>query len=174
MGAKPQQKGDPLDDAGLETAFRTHRDGVFRYLLRRTRHAQHAEDLTQQVFLEATRDRPRVGGSEPPLLAWLYTVARRRLQDDQRRAVTFALPAGELAASDAELRYGREVAEAIRLAMRRMSPEHRDVLAGRLLEGIPFAELAVRYGASEAAMKMRFTRALVELRRELESLGVER
>ena len=124
--------------------------------------------------MEAFRDRPRVGGSEPPLLAWLYTVARRRFQDEQRRAVASALPPGELAVSDVELRYGREVTEAIRLAMRRMSPDHREVLSGRLLEGTPFAELAVRHGASEAAMKMRFTRALRELQRELASLGVER
>jgi RNA polymerase sigma factor (sigma-70 family) len=174
MGAKPQRTGTPLDDDGLETAFRDHRDGVFRYLLRRTRHPERAEDLTQQVFMEAIRNRPRVGGSEPPLLAWLYTVARRRLQDDQRRMVPAALPPGELAVSDSELRYGREVTEAIRQAMRRMSREHRDLLSARLLEGVPFAELAARNGASEAAMKMRFTRALRELQRELAALGVER
>jgi RNA polymerase sigma factor (sigma-70 family) len=172
--AAPQRTGAPLDDVGLEAAFRTHRDGLFRYLLRRTRHPQRAEDITQQVFMEAARDRPRVGGTEPPLLAWLYTVARRRFQDDQRRPVAAALPAGELAVSDGELRYGREVAEAIRLAMLRMSPDHRDVLSGRLLEGVPFAELAVRHGATEAAMKMRFTRAVRELQRELAALGVER
>ena len=104
----------------------------------------------------------------------LFAGRRRRFQDDQRRAVASALPPGELAVSDVELRYGREVDEAIRLAMLRMSPDHRDVLSGRLLEGTPFAELAVRHGASEAAMKMRFTRALRELQRELASLGVER
>jgi len=48
------------------------------------------------------------------------------------------------------------------------------VLSRRLLEGVPFAELASRYGISEGAVKMRFTRGLGELQRELTRLGIER
>jgi RNA polymerase sigma factor (sigma-70 family) len=168
------QVGAPLDDASLERGFREHRDTVFRFLLRRTRHAERAEDLTQQVFLEAARDRPRVGAGEPPLLAWLYTVARRRFLDEGHRPVPAALPQHELGASDDERRYGREVASAIRVSLQRLSAEHRDVLTRRLLEGVPFAELARRYDTTEGAVKMRFTRGLRELRRELEQLGIER
>jgi RNA polymerase sigma-70 factor (ECF subfamily) len=164
----------PLDDASLERGFREHRDTVFRFLLRRTRHAERAEDLTQQVFLEAARDRPRVGASEPPLLAWLYTVARRRFLDEAQRPVPAVLPEHEAGVSDDELRYGREVANAVRVALQRLSAEHRDVLTRRLLEGVPFAELATRHGTTEGAMKMRFTRGLRELKRELEQLGIER
>jgi RNA polymerase sigma-70 factor (ECF subfamily) len=168
------QVGAPLDDASLEAGFRDHRDTVFRFLLRRTRHAERAEDLTQQVFLEAARDRPRVGAGEPPLLAWLYTVARRRFLDEQDRPVAASLPVYEIGVSDDELRYGREVANAIRVALQRLSPEHRDVLNRRLLEGVPFAELAERYDTTEGAVKMRFTRGLRELQRELSELGIER
>jgi DNA-directed RNA polymerase specialized sigma24 family protein len=39
---------------------------------------------------------------------------------------------------------------------------------------VPFAELAARYGMTEGAVKMRFTRGLAELQRELARLGVER
>jgi RNA polymerase sigma-70 factor (ECF subfamily) len=164
----------PLDDASLEEGFRDHRDTVFRFLLRRTRHAERAEDLTQQVFLEAARDRPRVGAGEPPLLAWLYTVARRRFLDEKNLPAPATLVEAELVSTDDALQYGREVARAIRVGMLRLSPEHRDVLTRRLLEGVPFAELAVRYGVSEGAVKMRFTRGLGELQRELAELGVER
>jgi RNA polymerase sigma-70 factor (ECF subfamily) len=166
--------GAPLDDASLEQGFREHRDTVFRFLLRRTRHAERAEDLTQQVFLEAARDRPRVGGGEPPLLAWLYTVARRRFLDDAHRPTPAALADHDPSVEDDELRYGREVANGIRVAMLRLSPEHRDVLSRRLLEGVPFAELALRYAISEGAVKMRFTRGLKELQRELGQLGIDR
>jgi DNA-directed RNA polymerase specialized sigma24 family protein len=84
------------------------------------------------------------------------------------------LPEHEIGVSDDELRYGREIANGIRVAMQRLSPEHRDVLSRRLLEGVPFAELAVRYGTTEGAVKMRFTRGLRELQHELAQLGVER
>ena len=177
MGAKgtpAEQVGAPLDDASLEKGFSDHRDTVFRFLLRRTRHAERAEDLTQQVFLEAVRDRPRVGAGEPPLLSWLYTVARRRFLDESGRPVLAALPEHELGLSDDGLLYGREVAGAIRVALQLLSSEHRDVLSRRLLEGVPFAELASRYGITEGAVKMRFTRGLGELQRELTRLGVER
>jgi RNA polymerase sigma-70 factor (ECF subfamily) len=173
-GTPADPLGGRLDDAGLEAGFREHRDTVFRFLLRRTRHAERAEDLTQQVFLEAARDRPRVGVGEPPLLAWLYTVARRRFLDDQDRPVATSLPAREIGVRDDDLRYGREVAQAIGAAMQRLSPEHREVLGRRLLEGVPFSELAVRYGTTEGAVKMRFTRGLRELQRELALLGIER
>ncbi|MDX6568207.1 MAG: polymerase sigma-70 factor, subfamily [Gaiellales bacterium] len=173
-GTPPGPLGAPLDDASLEEGFRDHRDTLFRFLLRRTRHAERAEDLTQQVFLEAARDRPRVGAGEPPLLAWLYTVARRRYLDEQDRPVPVPLVEAELVSTDEGLQYGRQVAHAIRVGMQRLSPEHRDVLSRRLLEGVPFAELAARYGMTEGAVKMRFTRGLAELQRELARLGVER
>jgi RNA polymerase sigma-70 factor (ECF subfamily) len=173
-GTRPGALGAPLDDASLEKGFRDHRDTVFRFLLRRTRHTERAEDLTQQVFLEAARDRPRIGAGEPPLLAWLYTVARRRYLDERVRPVPASLAGSEAVATDEALQYGRHVANAIRVGMQRLSPEHRDVLSRRLLEGVPFAELAARYGMTEGAVKMRFTRGLAELQRELARLGVER
>ena len=173
-GTRTDPLGAPLDDASLEEGFRAHRDTVFRFLLRRTRHAERAEDLTQQVFLEAARDRPRVGGGEPPLLAWLYTVARRRFLDESGRPAPSALPERELVSTDDALHYGREVANGIRVAMQRISPEHREVLSRRLLEGVPFAEIAERSEMTEGAVKMRFRRGLAELQRELARLGVDR
>ena len=172
-GPPTDPTGPPLDDASLEAGFRDHRDTVFRFLLRRTRHAERAEDLTQQVFLEAARDRPRVGDGEPPLLAWLYTVARRRFLDESDRPTTSALPDRDIVATDDAAHYGREVANGIRVAMQRLSPEHRDVLSRRLLEGVPFAEIAERCDMTEGAVKMRFRRGLAELQRELARLGVE-
>jgi RNA polymerase sigma-70 factor (ECF subfamily) len=172
-GTRTGRLGGPLDDADLEEGYRVHRDTVFRFLLRRTRHAERAEDLTQQVFLEAARDRPRVGAGEPPLLAWLYTVARRRFLDESDRPSAASLPERDLVATDDALHYGREVANGIRIAMQRISPEHRDVLSRRLLEGVPFAEIAERQGMTEGAVKMRFRRGLAELQRELGRLGVE-
>lgn len=162
----------PLDDESLAAGFRNHRDSVFRFLLRRTGHAERAEDLTQQVFLQAARDRPLIGGEEPPLLAWLYTVARRRFLDESYRPIG-PLPDYELGITDDTVHYGREVAAAIRIALRQLTPEHRELLWARLLEGVPFSDLADRYGITEGAVKMRFSRGLRELQLELARLGVE-
>jgi RNA polymerase sigma-70 factor (ECF subfamily) len=170
----PEQLAAPLDDATLEAVFRAHRQRLFGYLLRRTRHPERAEDLTQQVFLEAARERPAVGGGEVPLVAWLYMVARRRFLDDERRSLPTPVSDVEVAVLDDDVLYGREVARGIRLALGRVSAKDRDLLSARLLEGVSFAELADRHGVTQSAMKMRFVRALKELQLELKKIGVER
>jgi RNA polymerase sigma-70 factor (ECF subfamily) len=170
----PGPSGAPLDDATLETVFRDHRHRLFGYLLRRTRHHERAEDITQQVFLQAARDRPNVGGEEGPLVAWLYMVARRRFVDEERRIAAVPLRDLEIAVSDDDVLYGREVARGIRWSLARVSRQDRELLLARLLEGVPFSELAEQHGTTEAAMKMRFLRALKELQRELKKLGVDR
>jgi DNA-directed RNA polymerase specialized sigma24 family protein len=56
---------------------------VYVFVLRRVRTHHDAEDLAQEVFVDAVE--AELESENPPLLAWLYTVARRRLIDDLRR-----------------------------------------------------------------------------------------
>ena len=149
-----------------EAAFRRHYGDVYRYLRRRTRDHHAAEELTQRVFADAAAS---LDGAETPL-AWLYTVARRRFADEARRAgrtVELAdLPA-------AERDHGPATARALRAALAQLPDAERTVILAKLLEGRPFAEIAHRVGASEAACKMRFVRGLRRLRTLLEQEGIE-
>ncbi|MBD0348999.1 MAG: sigma-70 family RNA polymerase sigma factor [Thermoleophilia bacterium] len=163
------------DPAGR--AFRRHYAQVFRYLRRRTESDEEAEDLAQAVFADAAEQLAHLRPGPPPVLAWLYTVAQRRLADRGRRAVrrpeTIApLEALRTEAVD-EQTYGRAVADALRQAIAGLPPGQRQVVVMKLLEGRPFAEIARRVGASEAACKMRFARGLEALRTDLERRGVE-
>src|SRR3954467_7659557 len=65
-----------------ERAFRRHYGQVYRYLRRRTGDHHRAEDLAQQVFVDAVI---ALRETESPTLAWLYTVAQRRFADEIRR-----------------------------------------------------------------------------------------
>lgn len=162
----------PQDDL-VAAAYRLHRGQVFRFLLRRTRHTQDAEDLTQKVFADAAA---ALSATDPPaeMLAWLYTVAERRFIDYVRRRNI--RPEGRLdddLADVRELDYGAATVSAIRDAVSSLPNDQRVVVVMKLFEDRTFAEIARRTGASEAACKMRFSRALAQLRAILRGQGLE-
>jgi RNA polymerase sigma-70 factor (ECF subfamily) len=156
-----------------EEAFRRHYAQLFRYIRRRTPDDFEAEELTQAVFAEAAQ---RLGAFKPgasPVLAWLYTVAQRRLADRARRlahrhAALRELEQTRLAAADED--YGADVAAALRDAIAALPETQRDVVVMKLLRGLSFAEIASQLGASEGAAKMRFARGLEALREHLGDL----
>jgi RNA polymerase sigma-70 factor (ECF subfamily) len=156
-----------------EAAVRRHRAQVFRYLRRRTGSDELADDLTQDVFLTAAARLARLELGETPL-AWLYTVAKSRLLDEARRAQRRpqVVPL-ELATTVAEFDYPQELASALRSAAFRLPPSDRELIGRRLFGERSFAELALNLGTSEAAVKMRYLRALRALRAELEEEGIE-
>ena len=165
-----------VDDAAGR-AFRRHYEQIFHYLRRRTETRQEAEELAQAVFADAAE---RLGSFRPgsaPVLAWLYTVAQRRLADQARRAARSLETLGSVESVRAHAVettiYGPAVAQALKEALELLPLGQRQVVVLKLLEGRPFAEIASIVGASEAACKMRFARGLEALRAELAGRGVE-
>lgn len=147
---------------------------VLRFVRRRVETAEDAEDLTQEVFANAAR-RLDSSTSDSPTLAWLYTVARRRIVDEARRrgvprAVPIELVPERAAPTD---RYGGEVARVLEVGLSTMPEGQRLVVVGRLLRGRAFADLASELEMSEEACRMRFMRGLQHLREEFETEGVE-
>src|SRR6266516_1119346 len=158
-----------------EYAFRQHRTEIYRYLRRRTKSSDQAEELTQQVFADAALTLSRMDAGPGSVVGLLYTIARRRFADQARRDGQ----RGEhvrLEDVDEELpepEYGSELAHVIREAIARLPDEQRRVVCLKLIEGCSFAEIASLTGATEAAAKMRFQRGLAAVRRELERQGIE-
>jgi RNA polymerase sigma factor (sigma-70 family) len=157
----------------VDEAFRRHSSQIYRYLLRRTSNHADAEDITQIVFAEAAAALSR---TEQPdsLLAWLYAVAERRFIDHLRRRrrsgeVEFT-PDHEPAI---ESLYGPAVAQALHEAVKRLPTDDQAVVGLRLFQGRSFAEIARRRGTTEAAAKMRFSRALRALRDDLRGQGLD-
>ena len=153
----------------VESAFRRHYGTVYRYVRKRSRSHEQAEDLTQDVFAAAAAALPAEDGGQPPVLAWLYTVAQRRFADEARRREREQ----SATAGEPSVEYGPPVAGAIAAALGRLEPDQHRIVTLKLLRGSSFAEAAAELGVTPAAAKMRFVRALAALRAELLKEGVE-
>jgi RNA polymerase sigma-70 factor (ECF subfamily) len=172
----PPNEKRVVDDDLRESAFRRHYAQIYRYVRRRSATHEDAEDLAQMVFMEAAARLEHFKPGATPVLAWLYTVAQRRLADAARRASRGGESLAELDSDrvrvidDAD--YGRGVATAIGRAIAALPERQRRVVTMKLLEGHSFAEIAAQLGSTEAACKMRFARGLEAVRDRLEQEGV--
>lgn len=157
-----------------EQAYRRHYGQVYRFLRRRTGSHDEAEELAQRVFTDAAA---ALSSRNPPdsLLAWLYAVAERRFVDElrRRRKVSEYL-AGQSAEAHVRVDpfYGGGVADALRRAIGALPADQRSVVVMKVFEERPFAEIASRLGTTEAACKMRFSRAIRQVREQLRREGL--
>jgi RNA polymerase sigma-70 factor (ECF subfamily) len=150
-------------------AFRRHYRQVYGFVRRRSSSDAQAEDITGDVFADAAAALGRFRPGATPVLAWLYTVARRRLADEARRHSRVAT----LTVAEPTVEYGPDVAAALGRAIVALPDAQRMVVVLKLIEGRSFREISARTDATEAACKMRFSRALERLRDQLEQEGVE-
>ena len=159
-----------------ESAFRRHYAQIFRYI-RRQAGSDEAEDLTQAVFADAAARLRHFQPGPTPVLAWLYTVAQRRLADRARRLSSSPQTVAPLEVVRArgieDTSYGASVANALRQAIAQLPEGQRRVVVMKLLEGRAFADIAREVGATEAACKMRFARGLEALRADLATRGLD-
>ena len=146
---------------------------VLRFVRRRVSSLPDAEDLTQEAFASAIESLGRAARHSEPTIGWLYTVARRRLIDEARRRRLETVPLDVVReTASADDGYGNLVADALDGALSRLAAPQRTVIVLRLLEGRSFAEIGGRLGLTEPACRVRFMRALGQLRADFEKEGL--
>ena len=144
------------------------------FFARRTGDPEAAADLTAETFASAIVARRRYVAGEAPAVAWLFTIARRRLADYQRRGRvedrarrSLAMERRPLSADDAELiRLLAEDAAGALLAG--LPSDQRAAVAGHVIDGRGYPELAGELRATEATIRQRVSRGLAALRRSSE------
>jgi RNA polymerase sigma-70 factor (ECF subfamily) len=168
----------------VEARLGAERPRLVRLCARLTGDAGAAEDLAQETLAEAWRLLERLrdpDGTGP----WLRAIARnmclRWMRERGREApyAALALPNAEdvldgvncLPAEDDALSLALERGELALLldrALALLPEETRAALVGRYVAELPQAELAVRLGLSEGALRVRLHRGRLALRRMLE------
>jgi RNA polymerase sigma-70 factor (ECF subfamily) len=167
------RQGDPEACSAL---YDRHYDAVYRYCYYRVCDEHLAQDLTGEVFVRMVEKLERFEARGRPLLAWLYTIARNLVTDHHRhRAQAVHLPLDEASRlpSDvgADLVRGvdrKQEAECLAAALNHLTEEQRQVILLKFVQDMANAEIAIRLGKTEGAIKALQHRALNALRRALE------
>jgi RNA polymerase sigma-70 factor (ECF subfamily) len=178
--------------AGDEVAFEelvSRREGdVYRLARRMLGDADDALDATQDVFLRAYRALPSFRG-DATFRTWLLGIAvnvcRSRLTSRAARERRQNVPLETTQREDGELpralpaapgpdperaAQGAELAEALERALAGLSPEHREILLLREMEGLEYEELASTLDCAVGTVKSRLARARGALREAMEVL----
>lgn len=161
------------DSIAFGKLYEQYRDRVYTYLRSRSRNAEDAVDLTQQVFLHALDALPRYRGKDATFAPWLFRIARNAAIDFHRRqriTVTWDLVPETLqpVASDDPERavLHHEALARLRTRVAALEPDARELLALRFGARLTIAETAAVVGKSEAAVKKRLFRIIQMLRED--------
>lgn len=127
-----------------------------------------AEELTQETFVEAIRQRHRFDGRSD-VVTWLCAIGRNKLVDHYRRHGRDArrhdrLIAGEARTPDAPWR-AVETREAVEATMAQIPADQRIALLFRYLDGLSVREVAQTIGRSEKATESLLARGRESFRR---------
>jgi RNA polymerase sigma-70 factor (ECF subfamily) len=164
------------DNTLVTEMYRQYRVPLMAYVLRLTAgDRQHAEDVVQETMVRAWRQAAKLDLTEPSLMPWLATVARRIVIDDRRRKSARPAETGDdmlenspAADTMEDLLRKMVVAE----ALQSLSPAHREVLNETILRDRTVNQAAEVLGIPVGTVKSRVYYALKALRVVLAERGV--
>ncbi|MEZ4699683.1 MAG: RNA polymerase sigma factor [Rhodothermales bacterium] len=169
-----------LEQAGFHngTAFREvvreHQRGVYAFALHLTGNHHDAEDLSQDVFIQAHRTLASFRG-DGSLRSWLLRITVNTFVSGRRKkSLTMVQPRDlfdhEVASDQAGPEQDAQ-ATAIRLEVERaledLSPQERAAFALRFHSDLPVREVAEAMGVADGTVKSLLFRAVQKLRRQL-------
>lgn len=171
--ASPPLAGVDERQRRFEAVYTACHAPVLAYALRRTASPEDAADVIAETFLTAWRrldEMPR----GPQARLWLYGVARRVLANhhrgERRRSALAERLRAELAAAYFPPEYSGELAR-IATAFGRLPDRERELLALNAWEGLDYGQIAVVFGCSRNAVRIRLHRARGRFAAELAAAG---
>ena len=154
--------------AAGEWLVRRHASDVYAICLAIVCDRATAEDLTHESFGRALASLASFRGDASPR-TWLLTIARHRCIDHLRahrreRALLLAEEPDQVAA-DLPLTLDRlATSDQLRAAVAALDEADRTLVVMRFGHGLEFSDLASVFGAREATIRMRLSRALARMR----------
>ena len=150
-------------------------DPVYRYAVAMTGDSLLAEEVRQQVFVEAYRDLPCFA-SRAPVRAWLFGIVRHRCLDAAKASRRWNLryknePAGEREVDDAEpgdRLDRRRTARLLEDCLAVLAPAAREAVLLRYHQELSYDEVAEVTGERAGTLQQRVARALPVLRQCIE------
>ena len=174
--------------AAFDVLYARHKGGVYRYLLRHCSNAGIADELFQDVWMNAIRVRATYVPTAK-FTTWLYTLAHHRVvdhwrasgqarfvsiddDDDDTGAMVEAIP-GAPTQEPAARAETAELRKQLDTALRALPPDQRDAFLLQYEAGLSLAEIAALTGVGAETVKSRLRYAVNKLRGALGPLREE-
>jgi len=166
------RRAQQQDKEAFAQLYEANFDKIYRYIVIRISNKTEAEDVTQQVFINALRSISSFKWKGAPFSAWLFRIAHNLVVDyfrkESKRATT---PLDEsLASSDDNpqlMSEHRLDIEQLISATKRLTGTQREVISLRFAGELPVAQVAKVMGKSQGAVKALQHSAIVALRKTL-------
>ncbi len=159
------------DQEAFAQLYEEHFDRIYRYLALRIGNETEAEDMAQQVFLNALQSISSFRWKGIPFSAWLYRIAHNQAVDYLRRKKRTTVPLNEsLASNDNTLQSAVERKldiEQLLLATKQLTEAQREVVSLRFTSGLSIAQVAKVMDKSQGAVKALQHSAIIALRKVL-------
>jgi len=172
------------DGPAWEELVRRHARRVYNLCYRFTGNSAAAEDLSQEVFLRVYRTLGSYQPAQGAFPTWLARLSRNLLIDHYRRmrrdrltdSLDDAMPHVEARHSPTPSPEAHtqavELSEQLQQGLARLSPELREAVILRDLQGLEYNEIQLVLQIPEGTVKSRINRGRIELARVLGEMGV--
>ena len=146
---------------------RQYADGLYRFMLKSTRHVEDARDLVQSAFEKLWEHRADVNALKSK--SYLFTIAYHKMIDQNRksRRMEFREILPESAAESRPAPHLRKVLEE---ALDRLNERQRSLVLLKDYEGYSYEEIGGITGLNESQVKVTLHRARVQLKQYLVSV----
>ena len=164
--------------------MRRHTRRIYNLCYRFTSNRHESEDLTQDVFLRVYRTLGSYRAAHGGFATWMTSVTRNLLIDHYRRtkrdrmtdSLEDSVHVVEEKASSArrpdQIALAGELSGQVQQALGRVSPELREAVILRDLQGLEYSEIQQVLGVPVGTVKSRINRGRIELARLLQAMGV--
>ncbi len=166
------------DEKAFAQLYEEHFDRIYRYVVLRIGDRIEAEDMTQQVFLNALQSLSSFKWKGIPFAAWLFRIAHNQVVDHLRKKKK--QPAASFdessVSSDSNPQLMAEHSldiEQLLSATRRLTEAQREVISLRFTSGLSIAQVSEIMSKSQGAVKALQHSAIVALRKALLGGGNE-
>ncbi len=166
------QRAKQHDEEAFAQLYEEYFDKIYRYVALRIGDRMEAEDLTQQVFLNAIKAISSFRWKGVPFSAWLFRIAHNQVVDylrKKKKRVSIPLEESLVASDDdPQLILERKLnIEQLTSATRKLTLAQQEVVSLRFAGEMSVAQVAKVMGRSEGAVKALQHSAIVALREVL-------
>ena len=166
------RRAQQRDQEAFAQLYEQHFDRIYRYVALRIGDKIEAEDMTQQVFINALQSISSFKWKGIPFSAWLFRIAHNQVVDYLRKKAKRAtVPLDESrASSDSNPQLVAEHRldiEQLLSATKRLTEAQREVISLRFAGELSIAQVAKIMSKSEGAVKALQHSAIAALRKAL-------